>query len=549
MRKIFTLLFSLVSVAIFAQWSSNPQENTNVIAPLKAVYEWKFGINPDNSITTIFSAPNEGKIEMYYNIHNAEGVSILPEGAKLLASESTMTWTAFGAIGFHDSKGNMLAFYQNYSNAEKLGKYDGYLNYNVYKISPTGDVIWTLDLNRGGYSEYLQYGLSVAELEDGSYMVAYCDVDMTQVGRIYYDRISADGKLLWDEPMSISDPVVPYSYPYLINAGDNQVLLLYVKGTNQDLMLRKLDFDGSAVWTNDVVVYRGGFPQVPVWTLLSIISDGEGGAFISWRDDRFFTNFEKSYVSHILSDGSYGYASGVDGEAVGYTEGLRSFEPTMLYNKKDKSLYTLRRETSSSQATQRLMIQKMADTGELLWGPEGVELRANDGSAVAYFDLQFAEDGNVVAFYMVQHDGVSVSAFAQKFNKETGELMWNEPLEFTPRERSRSSLKATPLINNEYWIVMWEDQRLLDEDQNDDPMNITRLYMQRINIDGTLGVQTSIDLVEKQEFDVQVVDNAIIAPEGSEIYTITGLRVDNDNLVSGVYIVRYGKSSIKVFVK
>ena len=96
---------------------------------------------------------------------------------------------------------------------------------------------------------------------------------------------------------------------------------------------------------------------------------------------------------------------------------------------------------------------------------------------------------------------------------------------------------------------MWEDHRLLDEDQNDDPMNITRLYMQRINIDGTLGVQTSIDLVEKQEFDVQVVDNAIIAPEGSEIYTITGLRVDNDNLVSGVYIVRYGKSSIKVFVK
>ena len=44
MRKIFTLLFSLVSVAIFAQWSSNPQENTNVIAPLKAVYEWKFGM-------------------------------------------------------------------------------------------------------------------------------------------------------------------------------------------------------------------------------------------------------------------------------------------------------------------------------------------------------------------------------------------------------------------------------------------------------------------------------------------------------------------------
>ena len=556
MKKIFTLLLVSFSLSLFAQWTDDKGLNTMVSGSVDEVYEWDFAVNPDNSITTVFSAPLNNRIEVWYNIHNSDGVSILPDNAKKLASAPTMTWTVFGNIAFHDSEGNMLVIYQNCRIAEENDmpiEGTSYLNYDIYKISPTGELLWDkpLDLSRGYFSEDIQASLSVSELEDGSYMFAYCDYRYNkeggQIGRICIERVSSDGEMLWEEPMWIEDAAIQYAYPYLISSTDNQTLLLYVKGSNQDLVMRKLDFDGSSVWGKDVVVYRGGFPSVPVWTLLSVISDGEGGAFVGWRDDRYFTDYEKSYVSHILSDGSYGYASGVDAEALGYSEGMRSFEPTMLYDKEEKVLYTLRRETSSSQAYQRLMIQKTADTGELLWGPEGVEMRPADGSAVAYFDLQFAEDGNVVAFYMVQHDGVNVSAYAHKFNKETGEAMWLQPLEFTSAEGSRSSLKVSPLVNNGYWIAMWKDSRRL-EGEEDLVMAPTRLYMQRINVDGSLGVKTEIELV-KDNLDVFVEGRSIVAPVDAEIYTINGIRVASENLLPGVYVVCSGGKTVKVAIK
>ena len=557
MKKILTLLFVSLSVSMFAQWVDDATVNTKVSGSITEVYDWDFTVNADNSITTVFSAPQNGRIEMWYNIHNSDGVSIFPEDAKMLASAPTRAFTVFGDIAFKDRDGNMLVVYQNCRIAEENGmpiEGTSYLNYDIYKISPTGEFLWDepLDLSRGYSSENLQAAISVSELEDGSYMFAFCDYRKTkegsQIGRICIERASADGELLWEEPIWIADENIQYAYPYLLSAGDNQTLLLYVKGSNQDLVMRKLDFDGSSVWGNDVVVYRGGFPPVPVWTLLSVMSDGEGGAFVAWRDDRYFTDYEKSYVSHILADGSYGYASGVDAEAVGYTEGMRSFEPTMLYDKEEKVLYTLRRETTSSQKIQRLMLQKTTDTGELLWGPEGVEMRPSDGSAVAYFDLEFAEDGNVVAFYMVQIDYNHVAAYAHKFNKETGEPMWAKDLEFSARIGNRSALKVSPLVDGKYWVAMWKDERTLEEDLQSDDLYISRLYMQRIFVDGTCDVPTLID-TPKDNLDVVVDGNNIIAPHNAEIYTVDGMRVGCYNLTPGIYIVRSGDSSVKVLIK
>ena len=551
-------VFGTLSIDIMAQWTSNPNLNTEVSAPRNRVYAWDFGVNPDNSITTAFLSPGDGNIEMWYNIHDTEGATIFEDGARLVASSPTILFTMFNSIAYHDAQGNMLMIYQNKRNAVEQGVFGDNFNYDVYKVSPKGELLWSepVDLNRGKYSEDAQGSMSVAGLEDGSYVFAFADyfiVDDTYSSRICLERISADGEFLWEKTLCIEEPNVMYAYPYLVSAGDNQVILLYAKGSNQDLMLRKIDFDGSSVWNEDVKVYRGGFPSVPIWTFLSIIPDGEGGAIVGWRDDRHFTNYEKTYVSHVLSDGSYAYASGIEGEAVGYTEGMRSFEPTMLYDKDNDCLYTIRRETNMGQGVQRLMLQKMASTGELLWGPEGVEMRPDDGNLVAYFDLQFAEDGNVVAFYMVQVGGNDVAAYAHKFNKETGESMWEQDVLFTPVIDSRSELKVSPLIDGKYWVAMWEDERILEDDNIDvdwTEMPI-RLYMQRINIDGSLGSiaeVTSIDSVN-DEFTISVQGNSIIAPADAKIYNFNGVQVGSHNLQSGVYIVCCGNEVVKVFIK
>ena len=48
---------------------------------------------------------------------------------------------------------------------------------------------------------------------------------------------------------------------------------------------------------------------------------------------------------------------------------------------------------------------------------------------------------------------------------------------------------------------------------------------------------------------IAIVGNNIIAPEGADIYTIGGVRVNGENLASGVYVVRVAGKSFKVIVK
>ncbi len=61
----------------------------------------------------------------------------------------------------------------------------------------------------------------------------------------------------------------------------------------------------------------------------------------------------------------------------------------------------------------------------------------------------------------------------------------------------------------------------------------------------------SVQSVEGVVLDqpIAIVGNNIIAPEGADIYTIGGVRVNGENLASGVYVVRVAGKSFKVIVK
>jgi hypothetical protein len=48
---------------------------------------------------------------------------------------------------------------------------------------------------------------------------------------------------------------------------------------------------------------------------------------------------------------------------------------------------------------------------------------------------------------------------------------------------------------------------------------------------------------------IAIVGRDIIAPEGAEIYSIGGVRVNGENLTTGVYVVRVAGKSFKVIVK
>lgn len=51
------------------------------------------------------------------------------------------------------------------------------------------------------------------------------------------------------------------------------------------------------------------------------------------------------------------------------------------------------------------------------------------------------------------------------------------------------------------------------------------------------------------ESPIAVCGNSIVAPEGAEIYTTSGVRVEGDNLAAGVYVVRVAGKALKIIVQ
>lgn len=498
LRKLFLTLFCFCSISLTIIAQNN---EINVLEPETIVYDWEFNVISDGTILTGWNGPgiNGNGIATYFNIHDKDGKSKFPEGAMLVDELDSKLYTTAKQLSLLDKDNNTIIAYQTLDNAVNAGLNSNVNeNYRLYKISPEGEMLWGengIDLNRGGYSEATQGCLSMVQIEDGSFFIAWVEYIWNndyEIGTIHLERISEEGEMIWDEPMILGDGTTPLTFPYLVNAGNNQVIMVYAKGSGQELHAKKLDFDGTDVWDKDTKIYRNGFGSIPIWTFLKVVSDGEGGAFVGWYDDRNGTNFERTYLAHVLNDGSHGFVSGEGGEAIGYTDTLRSFTPSIYYDKENQYVYVLRRETTFGQGHSRLMLQKLSMSGELLWDVEGVEVYPYQETNIGYECIADDGEGNLVIFFMRNDktaDQDNVTCLFNKVSKEDGYPLIKNPIVFSTTTDSKSNLKISKLINDEYWVAMWEDKRILpDDDTNVDITELPRrLYMQRVFKDGTTG--------------------------------------------------------------
>lgn len=583
MKKHLLSSFLIMSAITGVAWNNNISEEICTIAPETITYDWGVAVLSDGTVTTGWNGPGtDGSgISTYFNRHDKDGNCMFAEGAMLVDELETKTYTVAGQMFFVDKDENCILSYQTFENAFNAGlNTDVNENYRLYKISPEGEMLWGedgIDLNRGAYSESTQASLSMAQISDGSYFFAWTEYRYegeNEVGRILIDRISADGEHLWEQPLEITQENTPMTYPYLLDAGNNQVLLVYAKGSGQELTVKKLDFDGTDVWNEDTNVYRHGFVSIPLWTFLKVMTDGNGGVFIGWYDDREGTGYERTYVAHIDTDGKHTFASGIGGEAVGYAIGLRSFAPEMYYDKENQHLYVLHCEATDGHIEYRLMLQKMNMSGELLFGDEGVEVFPLTEMSLGYQCLQDDGEGNVAVFFLGNRKTFgsdNVAGYFMKVDKADGYIINDTPVQFTPGEGNRQALKVSPLVDGQYWIAMWMDKRILPtDDTNVDVTELPRrLYMQRIFKDGSIGNASGISQIEStSNFTARQAGSqiAISLPEDVEsavadIYSADGSKrmsvsiensttsISADSLIPGIYILKFSSSGFVKTIK
>lgn len=569
MKKLSVLMLcAAATFATNAQWNTDPYENNLIVPRGTSHYAREINMAPDGSVWFMYYHPNTINATDEYDTDNVvyeyRVQAIDPEGNRMFDDELGLlvsnyparSWCVTNKYTAFDKKGNFILVVHDCRNSSDG---DG-LSYTAYKISPEGKMLWDEDgvSIDGGIASDVSAAMSLTVLDDNSVVFAWMR-DNNGILCVEMQRISEDGTPQWDiDEMALRSSTTPYSYPYVVNAGSNQFILVYGKGASSDLYARKIDFDGTLVWEEDTRIYRGGWGTIPLWTKLSVVPSGDGGVLLGWNDDRDSDNSERPYMSYVKGDGSLGFsAASATGDVQLSWEELQGWQIKVMPDPDNDGFLAIWRSTDGDQAWERPIIQRVSKSGELLFGDEGKSVTGDLArTTYAYMSLQPADDGNFAAFWMEQREGFGdVVSYCQVFNSKTGEPVWEKPFEFTPAIRERSGLTTCVNRAEKYWIAYWTDGGVLGAPEEPD-----LICIQRINFDKTYGSEHSAGISEvigtdnansfsyaNGKFNISLAcgDNASIS-----VYDLTGKLIDvafNGSLTSGMNAVEWNAPSAGIY--
>ena len=525
-RLLITLAVVLGFMPAFAQWSSDASQNNRITVSGQENYGYEAKTNKDGITYICFMTPSKDKNSYVYRMQilDKNGNKILPDSGKIISKERNISYTMVNKYLMTDNDGNAIVSVCDCRNSPSDSEN---LTYTIYKVSPTGEILWDgkgVNLDKGG-SHAFEAVMCMAALDDGSYEFAY-ECDNGDLCQIMVNRLSKDGEFLWEKPIQLVDKEKTYEYPRLISTGDNQTVLVYTEGTNENLMARKINADGSSAWSSDTKIYRGGFPPVPLQVNLKAIAGADGGVLVSWYDDREYTGSYSNYISYIKSDGSYGFSTGIDGTKLSNVNDYSCMSPSVVFDSNTGNIYAVWKEMDqNSQNYEGIYMQKLSHDGELLWGKDGkAVIPVQDAMDYGFESIQKADNDNIAVFYMASSGYGHVQSYFQKFDKDGNSL--SDSIPFSTADSEKSNLATYSLQDNNHWLVSWEEI-------NDDS-NVAGIFMQRLNVDGTLGIPTGIkSQKEDDKFNVSIDGHNVVfyyktskgEPGEMSIYSIGGQKV------------------------
>jgi hypothetical protein len=176
---------------------------------------------------------------------------------------------------------------------------------------PGAGDIYAQKINSAGLVQWITNGVSVCSAADdqwgpcivpdgaGGVIIAWEDW-RTGDSDIYAQRLNADGSPAWTVDGIVVCAVAGYqSQPAMIADGMGGAIICWTDGrldSNGDIYAVRIDASGATVWPDVVICDQSYQQKQPI-----IISDGAGGAIITWPDQRGI--FWRPYCQRVDSTG------------------------------------------------------------------------------------------------------------------------------------------------------------------------------------------------------------------------------------------------------
>ncbi len=514
----------LMAVPAMAQWSADFAENNRINPEGMANYGYEIKTN-DNGVTYAFmQIPRKGTISMRLQILDKDGVKLLPDTAMVLSAEENISYTKVNQHLMIDKDGNAVVVVSDYRTGNE--------GFTAYKVDEKGKVLWNKQIGTPTENLDVAY-MNMTCSDDGGYVFAYAKYDVrTNFCSTYIEKLKSDGTAAWDNEVTIADKSASCCVLGVVDAGLSQTMIMYAKGSNSDLMVRLIDFDGSSVWDEDVPAFKGGFNTgVPVWVQTGTSEAPENGMFIYWMDANDESISYENRISYILPDGTYGFSTGEEGTIISHDTDNSREVPSIYYDKNEKAIYFAYREfNQAQQGYQGIFIQKMSLDGELLWGANGkavVPIQSTD--AYSYASIQGAGDGKVAVFYMKNEGGTensNVNSYMVLYDKDGN--MVQDTVNVSRAICTKYSLESSPLIDGKYFLLNWEQKA------GEGVYPVHDIMIQRVFLDGSA---TGIKNITDGKNSSKVVR--------SEYFTLDGQRIEK--ATKGIAIERsvYSDGTVK----
>jgi len=202
-----------------------------------------------------------------------------------------------------DGSGGAIVTWQDYRSGS---------NWNIYaqRIDSTGNYLWTANgvLITGAAND--QTNPQIVGDGSGGAIVTWQDKRSGTNLNIYAQKIDSGGIIKWGtNGKAITIAANDQTNPQIVSDGSGGAIIAwddYRSGTNWDIRTQRIDSNGLVQWlTNGVGITGAGNDQRNT----QMVSDGNGGAIITWQDKRTGTNTD-IYARRIDATGAVMWTSG-----------------------------------------------------------------------------------------------------------------------------------------------------------------------------------------------------------------------------------------------
>jgi hypothetical protein len=246
----------------------------------------------------------------------------------------------------------------------------------------------------------------------GGAIVTWYD-DRSGSSDIYAQRISASGSALWTaDGVAICTATGNQSTPMIVSDGaGGAIITWYDQRSDNDIYAQHVDAAGTVLWTvNGIAICTATGNQYNP----TIASDGAGGAIIAWYDQRS-GNYD-IYAQRVTAIGSIGWTT--NGVALS-TAAQDQREPAITSDGAGGAIVTWYDHRGGSDYD--IYAQRVSSAGIVAWTPDGVALCTASGEQ-QYPTITGDGAGGAIISWQDQRSG-SWDAFAQRVDG-SGSVQW-----------------------------------------------------------------------------------------------------------------------------